>query len=196
MLEGGETMERLKSITHVVMDKTGTLTRGTLTVSDMSINNRWKGSENILATLICAAEEKGMSAHPLAMAIFRRMLSISGDMWKGYQDIGGVRKLVEAGGRGVTCEVNPGDGLWRVVCVGNLAWMKDNDVKGVDALPMNIAKEGSVVFVGVDGNIAASIFLQDVVRPDAKLTIDALKAQGLEVSMVSPVQSSRPDITR
>ncbi|KAF2797471.1 heavy metal translocatin, partial [Melanomma pulvis-pyrius CBS 109.77] len=194
MLEGGETMERLKSITHVVMDKTGTLTRGTLTVSDMSINNRWKGSENILATLICAAEEKGMSAHPLAMAIFRRMLSISGDLWKGYQDIGGVRKLVEAGGRGVTCEVNSGDGLWRLICVGNLAWMKDNDVKGVDALPMDIAKEGSAVFIGVDGDIAASIVLQDVVRPDAKLTIDALKAQGLEVSMLTgdqPIEASR-----
>lgn len=160
MLEGGETMERLRSITHVVMDKTGTLTRGTLTVSDMSINSRWKGGEEKLATLICAAEEHGMAAHPLAMAIFRRLLPMSGEMWRGYQDNGGARKLLEAGGRGVKCEVNPGDGLWRLVCVGNLAWMKTNNVKGVNSLPSGVDEGGAAVFVGVDGDIAATMILQ------------------------------------
>jgi cation transport ATPase len=160
MLEGGETMERLRSITHVVMDKTGTLTRGILTVSDMSINNRWKGGEDKLATLICAAEERGMAAHPLAMAIFRRLLPTSGGMWRGYQETGGVRKLVEAGGKGVKCEVNPGDGLWRRVCVGNLAWMKENNIKGVDVLPSVVYEGGSAVFVGLDGDIAATMILQ------------------------------------
>ncbi|KAF2114273.1 hypothetical protein BDV96DRAFT_647739 [Lophiotrema nucula] len=194
MLEGGETMERLQKITHIVMDKTGTLTRGTLTVSDMSINSRWKGGESKLATLICAAEEHGMAAHPLAMAIFRRLLPMSGELWKEYQDIGGARKLVETAGRGVKCEVNPGDGLWRVVTIGNLAWMKGNKVKGVEELPVEIEKEGSAVFVGIDGDIAASMILQDVVRPDARSTIDALKSLDLECSMLTgdqPAEASR-----
>lgn len=160
MIEGGETMERLRSVTHVVMDKTGTLTRGKLTVNDISINSHWKGGENKLATLICAAEEHGMAAHPLAMAIFRHLLCMSGDMWNDYQHIGGARKLVEQTGRGVRCEVNPGDEIWRVVCVGNLAWMQENGVNGIDSLPMDANREGSAVFVGVDGCIAARIILQ------------------------------------
>ncbi|KAF2635182.1 heavy metal translocatin [Massarina eburnea CBS 473.64] len=185
MLEGGETMERLRSITHIVMDKTGTLTRGTLSVTDMSINGRWKGGEDLLATLIAAAEEQGMAAHPLAMAIFRRMLPMSGELWAKYQDVGAVRKLSDIGGRGIVCDVNPGDGLWRAVCVGNLAWMKENGIKSVDSLPLDVDKEGSAVFVGVDGDIAASMVLNDVVRPDAKATIDALKSQGLQLSMLT-----------
>ena len=160
MLEGGETMERLCDITHIVMDKTGTLTRGTLTVSDMSINNRWKGGEDKLATLICAAEEEGMAAHPLAMAIFRRLLPMAGSTWKEFKDSGGVRNLVETGGRGVKCEVGFGDGLWSAVCVGNLAWLKENKVKGLEALPIGFEEGGSAVFVGVDGDIAATMVLQ------------------------------------
>ncbi|KAK7190642.1 copper-translocating p-type atpase [Paraphaeosphaeria sporulosa] len=194
MLEGGDTMERLQTITHVVMDKTGTLTKGTHSVTDMSINGRWKGKEQLLATLVCAAEEHGMSAHPLALAIFRRLLPISEDMWSKYQDVGGARKPLETAGRGVKCEVNPGDGLWRAVSVGNLAWMKDNNVKGVEVLPVKVDSEGSTVFVGIDGDIAASIVLQDALRPDAKATIDALKAQGLTISMLTgdqPVEACR-----
>ncbi|KAL1596503.1 Cu(2+)-transporting P-type ATPase [Paraconiothyrium brasiliense] len=125
MLEGGERMECLRSITHIVMDKTGTLAKGMHSVTDLSIIGGWKGKEQALATLICAAEEHGMSAHLLVLAIFRRLLPTSGDMWSRYQDVGGARKLLETAGRGVKCEVDPGDGLWRAVIVGNLAWMEE-----------------------------------------------------------------------
>lgn len=183
-------MERLRSITHIVMDKTGTLTRGMHSVTDMAINGTWKGHENTLATLICAAEEHGMSAHPLALAIFRRLLPMSGDMWSRFKDYGGARNTFEIAGRGVKCEVNTGEGKWRTVTVGNLAWMKENDVGGVEFLPLDVEQEGSAVFVAVDGNIAASMVLQDVIRPDAKITIDALKTQGLIVSMLTGDQSA------
>ncbi|KAF9732518.1 heavy metal translocating P-type ATPase, partial [Paraphaeosphaeria minitans] len=121
MLEGGDTMGRLQTITHIVKDKNGTLTKGTHSVTDIT-----------------------------------------------FQDVDGVLKLLDNAGRGVKCEIDPGDGLWRTVSVGNLAWMKENNVKGVDLLPWEFDREGSV----------------DVVRPDAKATIDDLKAQGLTITML------------
>ena len=161
MLEGGETMERLKDITHVVMDKTGTLTRGTLTVSDMATSKTWRDNQKVLAVLICAAEEQGMSAHPLALAIFRMLLPMAEDLWRKYQGEGGVRDLTETGGRGVRCEVDVGDGQWREVCVGNNEFMRENNIKGVKSLLQNLnGAEGSIVFVGVYGEIAASMALQ------------------------------------
>ncbi|KAL5385478.1 hypothetical protein PMIN03_011243 [Paraphaeosphaeria minitans] len=73
---------------------------------------------------------------------------MSGDIWSTFQDVDGVLKLLDNAGRGVKCEIDPGDGLWRTVSVGNLAWMKENNVKGVDLLPWEFDREGSVVFVG------------------------------------------------
>ncbi|KAF2462845.1 HAD-like protein [Lindgomyces ingoldianus] len=171
MLNGGETMERLKSITHIVMDKTGTLTRGTMTVGGIVVNGLWKDEGDKLATLICAAEEHGMAAHPLAVAIFRKFLPISGDMWKKLKDTGAARNFAQSGGRGVRCEVNTGDGLWRNVVLGNISWMKENNIRGIESLSIDVEKEGSAAF--------------DVIRPDAKVTIDALKTHGVEISILT-----------
>lgn len=184
MLEGGETMETLKSITHIVMDKTGTLTQGVLRVSEMKISGLWQGNEKALAVLVCAAEEKGASAHPVGSAIFRSLLPTAAERWKKYQVFGGLRDLEEVGGRGVQCEVECGDQNWRQVCIGSVDFMHDKNIQGVESLPLEIENGGSLVFVGIDGEIAATMMLQDVVRSDAKSTIDSLKARGLEVSMV------------
>lgn len=113
------------------------------------MNGAWKGKEQLLATLVCAAEERGMSAHPLALAIFIRLLPMSGDFWSKFRDVGGARKLLETPGRGIKCEVNPSDGLWRAVSVGNLAGMKENNVRGIDVLPLKIDREGPAVFIGI-----------------------------------------------
>ncbi|KAF2019869.1 heavy metal translocatin [Aaosphaeria arxii CBS 175.79] len=193
MLEGGETMERVRDISHIVMDKTGTLTRGVLSVSDLSINIDWEGSKDKLAALICAAEEKGMAAHPLAMAVFRHLLPESQGLWKVYQEAGAIRMLEESPGNGVKCEVDLGDGDWQSVFVGSLDWLRQNSITGLDHRPASVG-DGSSVFVGINGDLAATLILQDTIRPDAKSTIDALKAQGIEVSMLTgdqPAEAAR-----
>ena len=155
-------MELATSITHVVMDKTGTLTLGTPEVTNMAINSAWESHQEKLAVLVCAAEESSMSSHPLASAIFRNLLPICGESWKQYQSSGAIQNLTETVGKGVQCEVDIGHKKWKRVCVGSLEYMKENNIKGLDSI---IYMRGSVVFVGVGGNLAASMELQVRVTP-------------------------------
>lgn len=184
MLEGGETMEIVQKISHVVLDKTGTLTRGTPQVTDMAISSSWKEKQSELAILICAAEEQSLSSHPLASAIFRKLLSLCADEWGRYQGYGELKDWEETGGRGVQCSVNSGQGVWRFVLIGNIEFMKESSIGGIKNTP-DLDGQGSVVFVAVDGELAASLILQDTVRYDAKDTVDALKALSVQVSVLT-----------
>ncbi|KAJ9143435.1 Heavy metal translocatin [Pleurostoma richardsiae] len=185
MLGGAETMDAARNLTHVVMDKTGTLTRGAPEVTSMVVNSRWQGREVDLAVLICAAEEEGMAAHPLASALFRKLLPLCSEAWDQYRSHGRMRDSEQIGGHGIRCTVDSGDQNWRSVLVGSLQFMLDNDVCGVEEIPRNATEEGSVVFASIDGLLAASFVLQDALRPDAEATVSALKARSLKVTMLT-----------
>lgn len=60
--EGAKAMENLKSVAHIVMDKTGTLTEGELRVSSLKITEAWTGDVQTLCTLICGAEDFSTSS--------------------------------------------------------------------------------------------------------------------------------------
>ena len=183
------------------MDKTGTLTEGKLKVSHMKTSEVWKGSGQTLCTLICAAEEYGASAHPIGAAVFREALKQAGGRWEEYKNTGSAKDFHEVAGQGIVCQVDLGDKKWRSVCVGSLKLMQDNGISDHASLPREIDFLGSVCFVAVNGQLAASLILQvesaakcrkvhrsqgqDTLRPDAKIAIDGLKARGLEITMVS-----------
>lgn len=101
-----------------------------------------------------------MSSHPLASAIFRNLLPMCGESWKQYQSSGAIQNLTETVGKGVQCEVDIGRSEWKRVRVGSLEYMKENNIKGLESIPYI---DGSVVFVSVGENLAASMQLQ--VRP-------------------------------
>jgi len=143
-----------------LMDKTGTLTRGTLSVGKVDVSEDWKDRGTTLAVLICAAEEEAISAHPLALAVFRKFLPLAGDSWQNYKSAGGVRDLDWIGGRGVRCKINSGDGVWRKVCIGNIASMLEENIEGVATRHEQVGNEGTAVFVSIDDEIAASLVLQ------------------------------------
>ncbi|KAJ5204616.1 heavy metal translocatin [Penicillium cinerascens] len=185
MLAGAETMETVQSITHVLLDKTGTLTQGTPQVTEMAINSHWKNVEADLAVLICATEEQSLAVHPLASAIFKKLLPLCREKWGHYQASGDVKHWKETGGLGLRCEVNSGLGIWKDICVGSLQFMKDNSITGLGSASQCIDEQGSLVFVSVDGDLAASIILQDTVRHDAKETVLALQERGLHVSLLT-----------
>ncbi|KAL8678762.1 MAG: hypothetical protein Q9186_004913 [Xanthomendoza sp. 1 TL-2023] len=185
MTEGAKAMESLTNITHIVMDKTGTLTEGKLRVSSMKTSEAWKESVQTLCTLICAAEEHGASAHPIGAAMFREALGMAGSHWDEYKSNGGLAGLQEIVGQGVVCQVNPGDKHWRTVCVGNLKMMEQNNVMSLASLPREVESLGTMCFVAVDGQLSAWCLLQDKLRPDAQNTIDGLKARGLHITILT-----------
>lgn len=178
MTEGAKAMENLKSVTHVVLDKTGTLTEGKLKISKMKTSETWNGRLKTLCTLICAAEEHGASAHPIGSAVFREALRQADGHWEHYKNNGSVKEVHEAAGKGVICQVDLGDKQWRSVCVGSLKLMEENGVCDHASLPREVDFLGSVCFVAVDGQLAASLILQ--VSPVATCSQDiSLTRSGL-----------------
>ncbi|KAK5242733.1 hypothetical protein LTR20_003682 [Exophiala xenobiotica] len=194
VMGGAPIMEQLKRVTYVVMDKTGTLTEGKLRVSQIIHTTDWRNDEKTFATLVCAAEESGGSAHPVGAAVFRTLLPVAGESWSIYKAHGDIRNLKEVAGRGVICEVDLGDQHWRSVCLGSNAFMAENQVDGITPQARDCSIDGSMVFIAIDGNVAGTISLKDTVRMDAKDTIDALKTRGLELAMLTgdtPEEASR-----
>lgn len=160
MTEGAKAMESLKGVTHIVMDKTGTLTEGKLKVSSMKTSEAWKGNVQILCTLICAAEEHGASAHPIGAAIFREALQLTEGHWKEYKYSGSLKDLQEIAGQGVVCQVDLGDGEWWSVCVGSLKLLEYNGISDHASFPHDVDFLGTNCFVSVRGQLAASLILQ------------------------------------
>lgn len=157
---GAPVMEQLKRVTYIVMDKTGTLTEGRLRVSQIAHTADWRHDQKALATLICAAEECGGSAHPVGAAIFRTLLPVAGECWKTYKESGGMKDLKEIPGRGVSCQVDAGDQAWHRVCVGTIDFMADNSVSGITTQAHDRNTDGTTVYAAINGALAVAITLR------------------------------------
>ncbi|MGY0388111.1 heavy metal translocating P-type ATPase [Nocardioides sp. WG-D5] len=161
LVGSGETLERARSVTAIVFDKTGTITHGKPEVSDITVAADWTPDALVR---IAAAAETG-SDHPLATAL-RARAEASGDAADAQ-----VSAFEAHPGRGISAVV---DG--RRVLVGNSAMLAE---EGIDA-----ADNGSVL-VAVDGTYAGSIRVEDQVRDEARETVRLLEESGVEVHILS-----------
>ena len=163
LVQGAEALERLAHVDHVVVDKTGTLTRGAFTVQSV------EGPDGLLD--LAAAVETG-SEHPLAVG----MLAAAGPVAAAVD----VRAVP---GRGVQGRV--GD---RSVAVGTRAYLAELGVdSGVwdEAVASAEADGGTVVRVAVDGVAAGIIALADTLRPEAAAAVASLQASGVGVTLLT-----------
>lgn len=161
LVGSGETLERARSVTAIVFDKTGTITHGKPEVSDITPAPGWTRDELVR---IAAAAETG-SDHPLATAL-RARADASDDAADAE-----VSEFEAHPGRGISAYV---DG--RRVVVGNAAMLAE---EGVDA-----TDNGSVL-IAVDGAYAGSIRVADQIRDEAKETVRLLEDSGVEVHILS-----------
>jgi Cu2+-exporting ATPase len=167
-IKNPDALERLSKVDTVLLDKTGTLTEG------RSALVRWHGEQ---AALTFARDLESESSHAVARA-FR---SSSG------QPIRVVRTaedVAEVPGRGIAGRLDGHD-----VRVGIRAHVEAAGASVPDDLAQAaqaIVADGlSPVFVSVDGRVAGVAGIGDAIRPDARRTIEKLRARGVRVQILS-----------
>jgi Cu+-exporting ATPase len=174
LIKGGEALQRAGAIETVVLDKTGTVTEGRPTVTDIVAAPGSARSDDELLALVASLESA--SEHPLADAIVRRakesgLALVQAD---GFQSVTG---------RGATAVV---DG--HRVAVGNEALMRDT---AVDVGPLRADAERlagaakTPVYVAVDGALAGLLAVADPIKASSREAIASLRARGIDVVMLT-----------
>jgi heavy metal translocating P-type ATPase len=167
IIKGGDALERLARGRILLLDKTGTITRGEPTVTDIVVRPGAPGDDQVLRL---AASLDQVSPHVLASAIVRQARQHGLALTL-------PRAVREVPGHGVRGEV---DG--RAVAVGRADWVAAGPVDTwVRSVKRRAELDGAItVFVGVDGSAVGAMFLDDPVRHDAARTIRGLRRSGID----------------
>jgi len=168
----GTALETLAKIDTVVMDKTGTLTRGRPELTDFEVAEGADRGE--VLRLVAAAEAD--SEHPVAEAIVRAAR-------EGDADLPAATDFEADPGHGIQASV---DG--HRVNVGADRYMQrlDVDIAPLSARAGEMAKEAKTpLYAAIDGKLAAVIAVADPPREESAGTVAALHALGLTVAMVT-----------
>jgi len=174
LFKNSEALERAGRVSVVVLDKTGTITKGQPAVTDIVISEQLSASSDELLRL-AASVEKG-SEHPLGEAIWAeattRGLSLS--------DANGFK--AEAGA-GVEAEVDA-----KMVVVGNLRMMEGRGYP-LNGLLIEVERLQSeaktAMLVAVDGKVAGVIAVADTIKDGSVDAIVELQRMGLKVAMIT-----------
>ena len=171
LIRSAEALERAHAVDVVVLDKTGTITRGRPAVTAIHVGN---ASEDRLMTLAASVERR--SEHTLGQAILDHAV----ERGLPIQD---AHDFTVLPGAGVTAAV---DGV-RVV-IGNGTMMADQGVStdGLEPVARGLAAQGSTpVFVGLDGVAEGVIGIEDALKDESAAAVSALRAMGVDVVMLT-----------
>ena len=176
LFKSAEALENLRSVGTVVLDKTGTVTRGKPAVTDIVVATRADGSpamsEKALLKLAAALERQ--SEHPLAEAIMAEC-----------ETRGIVARMVEdfvaVPGRGVTAREGQ-----NVIAAGNVRLMNELGIAVPAGLAEQFAAEGKTpLFFAKNGELAGIIAVADEVKETSAEAISALRSLGVDVRMLT-----------
>ena len=176
LFKSAEALENLRNVGTVVLDKTGTVTRGKPAVTDIVVAKRADGSsamsEKALLKLAAALERQ--SEHPLAEAIMAEC-----------ETRGIVARMVEgfaaAPGRGVTAREGQ-----NVIAAGNVRLMNELGITVPAGLAEQFAAEGKTpLFFAKNGELAGTIAVADEVKETSAGAISALRSLGIDVRMLT-----------
>ena len=174
LIKGGEALQKAGNVNTIVVDKTGTVTEGKPTVTDIIAGPGSNRSDDELLRLVASIERA--SEHPLADAIVRaaRERGLTVPVAEDFASVTG------SGATGVV------EGA--AVSVGNAAMMSDKsiDIALLRGDAERLASEGkTAIYVGVDGHIAGAIAVADPIRATSRDAIKRMRALGLEVVMLT-----------
>ncbi len=176
LFKSAEALENLRSVGTVVLDKTGTVTRGKPAVTDIVVATRADGSpamsEKALLKLAAALERS--SEHPLAEAIMAEC-ETRGIVARMVEDFAAVP------GRGVTAREGQ-----NAIAAGNVRLMEELGAKVPAGLAEQFAAEGKTpLFFAKNGELVGTIAVADEVKETSAEAIAALRKLGVDVRMLT-----------
>ena len=176
LFKSAEALENLRSVGTVVLDKTGTVTRGKPAVTDIEVATRADGSpamsEKALLKLSAALERS--SEHPLAEAIMAEC-EARGIVARTVEDFAAVP------GRGVTAREGQ-----NAIAAGNIRLMDELGVTVPAGLAEQFAAEGKTpLFFAKNGELVGTIAVADEVKETSAEAIAALRKLGVDVRMLT-----------
>jgi len=172
LIRNGEALERAHQINTVLLDKTGTLTRGEPGVTDV-IAAQFSSPEEVLRL---AASAEHNSEHPLGEAVVKAALEKKLEL-SPSSDFNAVP------GQGVEASVE-GEKLF----LGNLRLMEERglSLNGLERKAAELLEQGkTVMFLGRNSQVAGIIALADTLKPGAKEALQALRKMGIETAMLT-----------
>ena len=178
LIKSGEAIEIAHKISTVVFDKTGTITTGKPTVTDVVPLQPDLSEDELLASV---ASVEGRSEHPLAEAVVAaaRTQRLALTETDGFQALPGVGVEARLAGR-----------RW-LVGREKLLPKRGIEAQGIEtdsasAVRDRLEAEGkTVIFAAVEGSLAGLIALADTVRPEASETVAKIQASGLDVALLT-----------
>jgi len=172
LIKGGEALERAHQLDVVVLDKTGTLTKGEPEVTDVLALEQFSEEE----VLSFASSAESSSEHPLADAILKGAKERDVE-WKEADSFEALP------GRGIRADV---DG--RSVLLGNRKLMRDCgiEISGIEEDVQRLELDGKTVMIlAVDGSIAGVLAVADTLKENSALAMEELRKMGIETIMIT-----------
>jgi Cu+-exporting ATPase len=176
LIMGGEALQRARDVTVVVLDKTGTVTEGRPTVTDLVLNAEAAPAWSEESFLRVIASLEASSEHPLADAIVRH----AKDRGLHLTTAGSFDSVTGRGATGVV------DG--HALAVGNEQLMGDHKI---DVTPLRASAESlssggrTPMYATIDGVLVGLIAVADPIKESSRAAIARLHRMGLEVVMLT-----------
>ena len=166
LFKGGVAMEALKNIAAVVMDKTGTVTKGNFVLQKVNAAEGMNADELLR---LCASAEL-VSTHPIAVSIVEAAKAEKLELVRPdkFEEIAGEGLVAYFGARKVLC--------------GNTKLLQRFNVEYGGYTP---TESGSEVLVADNGLYMGQLLINDTLKEDAREAIASLKAQGLVTAMLT-----------
>jgi Cu+-exporting ATPase len=172
LIRGAEALETAHQLSTIVLDKTGTLTKGEPSVTDIIESEKFAKREILT---LAASAEKG-SEHPLGEAIVKKAREENLDLLnpKDFQAIAG---------HGIEATVDS-----KRILLGNLRLMEEKRVSlnGLLNKAEQLSNEGKTpMFLAVEGEVVGIIAVADTLKENSKEAVGAFHQMGLEVVMLT-----------
>ena len=171
LIRSAEALERAHGVDVVVLDKTGTLTRGRPSATSITPSAAFGAGEGELLALAASVER--LSEHPLGEAI------VAEAERRGVETTD-ASEFKAIPGKGATAAVGGAS-----VAVGSVRMMRELEIESEELTVASDGVSATNVWIAVDGRLAGVIAIADTLKPEAPAAVAELRRRGIQVVMLT-----------